>query len=187
MKPFAGPLLVLSAILAATTAYGANLSGIEVLAKAKASGQVVYQGKTNAAGKFTTGSLAPGSYIMEFRSKDGQAFQVALTGPKQATQTKLAGGVAFDVEISPAAKVGGTVTGAQVLTAQQPAPKGTSKVKIMNGKRYVWVGPELGSHMGGKWVPEEDLRAGDPNARRNSQSALRGLQDRGQNAMDRGR
>lgn len=29
-----------------------------------------------------------------------------------------------------------------------------ANVKVMNGKRFVWVPAPIGSHMGGKWVEE---------------------------------
>lgn len=179
MKNTVRHILLLFA-LAGTAAYGANMSGIDVVAKEKSTGQVVYQGKTDAAGKFTTETLAPGAYILEFRSKQGGALQVALSGARRAKQMTLPGGVAFSLEITPASKVLGKVTGEPILTADQPAPKGTSKVKIVNGKRFVWVGPEIGSQMGGRWIPEEDAVATNPDgARRNARDNLRKMQDLG--------
>ncbi len=48
----------------------------------------------------------------------------------------------------------------------------------MNGKRYVLVAGEIGSQMGGKWVPEEEAVAVDSKgSRRNAAELLRRTQD----------
>ena len=178
MKNAIRNLLFLSAIFTAAAAYGAGLAGVDVIAKEKAGGKVVYQGKTNAAGKFTTSTLAPGSYVVEFRSKESAAFQVAMGGAKSATQAKAKAGLAYDVQIAPAAKLSGTVT---ALAAQAvAATKGTNpNVKIINGKRYVFVRGEIGSQMGGKWVPEEEAGVANKNETRDSRDMLRSMQDLG--------
>lgn len=165
----------------------ADLASIDVSAKEKASGKVVYKGKTGAGGKFATGTLAPGSYIFEFSSKDGTGFQVALAGAKSARQAKnRASGLAFDVEVGPAAKVSGQVTPTQA-TAAQASTKGNAKVRIINGKRYVWARGEIGSHMGGRWVLEEDAVAASKGEGRNSAEMLRDIQDLGSQGAASGR
>ncbi len=47
----------------------------------------------------------------------------------------------------------------------------------MNGKRYVWVGPETGSNMGGRWVEEGSVVPGQ--ARRGGAEGLQNAQERG--------
>ncbi|HSH40233.1 MAG TPA: carboxypeptidase-like regulatory domain-containing protein [Chthoniobacterales bacterium] len=172
--------LILSAYVV-TTASAANMSGVDITAKEKRSGKVVYQGKTDAAGKFATSTLEPGKYLIELRSKEAQGFQVALGGTKTAKQVNAKDGLAFDIEIDPASKVSGKVTGTPMSAAQQQATaKNNKNVRIINGKRYVWVGGQIGSQMGGKWIPEEEAEAMNPNAsRRNAGEGLQRMQDLG--------
>jgi hypothetical protein len=152
-------ILALSA-LAVSAASAATAASVDVTAKDSASGKVVYQGKTDRAGKFTTATLPAGKYLVEFRSTEPQGFQVALGGTKSARQVKAKSGLAFDVEVAPASKVTGKVT-VVPLTAQQQLglAKANKNVRIINGKRHVWVRGEIGSHMGGKWVPKRKLRS----------------------------
>lgn len=44
-------------------------------------------------------------------------------------------------------------------TARTSSTSSGAKVKIINGKRYVWVAPELGSNVPGRWVPEDSPAA----------------------------
>ena len=181
-------LLILSAFVV-TAALGANMPGVDVTAKEKRSGKVVYQGKTDAGGKFATATLQPGKYVVELRSKQPQGFQVALGGTKSAKQVSAKNGLAFDVEIDPASKVSGKVTAVPMTAAQQQAAaKANTNVRIINGKRYVWVRGEIGSHMGGKWVPEEEAMAVNPNSsRKDAAEALQKMQDLGGQGAASGR
>ena len=150
-----GVVALSAAVLSAASA--ANMSSVDVTAKEKGSGKVVYQGKTDRGGKFATTTLQPGKYVLELRSNEPQGFQVALGGTKSAKQVKAKNGLAFDVEIAPASKVTGKVTVVPLTAAQQLGlAKANKNVRIINGKRHVWVRGEIGSHMGGKWVPEEE-------------------------------
>ena len=178
MKKAIRNLLFLSAIFTAAAASGAGLAGVDVVAKQKAGGKVVYQGKTNAAGKFATSTLPPGSYVVEFRSQESAAFQVAMGGAKSAKQAKAKAGLAYDVEIAPAAKLSGEVT-AIATKAAAVSNAASSNVKIINGKRYVYVRGEIGSQMGGKWIPEEEAGVANKNERRDSSDMLRSMQDLG--------
>ncbi len=64
-------------------------------------------------------------------------------------------------------------------TARTSSTSSGAKVKIINGKRYVWVAPELGSNMPARWVPEDSpaVQAArqtgtlDPSVLTNTQSA----------------
>ena len=175
MKNLLRNAFVILSVFAVTTSSGANMSGVEITAKEKRTGKVVYQGKTDNAGKFATSTLQPGKYLIELRSKQPQGFQVALGGAKSAKQVSAKDGLAFDVEVDHAAKVNGKVTAAPMSAAQQQAAaKANKNVRIINGKRYVWVRGEIGSHMGGKWIPEEEAEAVNPTGTRSS--AAEGLQ-----------
>jgi hypothetical protein len=177
-NPLRNTLLILSACLV-TSASAANMSGVDVTAKEKRSGKVVFQGKTDKAGKFSTAALQPGKYVLEFRSTQPGAFQVAMGGPKAAKQVSAKDGVAFDVEIEPASKVSGQVTGTPMTAAQQQAGAQNDKnVRIIKGKRHVFVRGEIGSQMGGKWVPEEEAQKVNPNrTRSDAAESLRNVQD----------
>ncbi len=150
-------------------------------------GKVVYRGTTDKAGKFSTPQLAPGKYVFEFAGKGNSGFQVALAGPKSAKQTKGSGaGLAFNVDVAPAAKVSGQATGAAGVA--QGNEKLPPNVRIINGKRYVLVSGELGSNMGGKWIPEEDAHSSNPNStRKNASEFLQRNQDMGGQGAASGR
>lgn len=179
MKNLLRNILPILFAFATTAALGANMAGVDITAKDKKTGQVVYQGKTDAGGKFATSTLQPGKYVVELRSKDAQGFQVALGGAKSAKQVNAKGGVAFDVEVAPASKVSGKVTAAQLTAAQQQAAAKTSKnVRIINGKPHVWVRGEIGSNMGGKWIPADEAQVVNTKADRgNAAEGLQKMQD----------
>ena len=64
-----------------------------------------------------------------------------------------------------------TTTGAASLSGNGP-------VRIINGKRYVWVAPELGSHLPGRWVPEDSMAAqGNSSVETGNADAVRRFQD----------
>lgn len=66
----------------------------------------------------------------------------------------------MSVEVPKAARLSGKVSAAAGVAAADtaPAPAGYEKVKanvkVINGKRHVWVPAPIGSNMGGKWVEE---------------------------------
>ena len=185
-------LLVTYALVFVTagSSTGATTVSFDVTVKQKSNGSVVYQGKTDAGGNFATPELNAGSYAVEFRSKNAAAFKgrditVAVnTGKGQTSQStapgeKFAGGVVMNVEVKRASKVTGQVgseAGADVATVRKgPLVAGT--LKIIDGKRYVWMPPELGSNMGGKWVPEGSPGAPRANVSRGNQDSLRRMQE----------
>ena len=185
MKNVLRNFLYFGLLSAASTAFAASSPTVDVIVKEKA-GKVAFQGKTGAGGKFATATLPAGSYTFEFTAKDGSAFQVALAGAKSTRQSKKnpKSGQAFDVEVAPASKVSGQVTAAAATAANA---KSNAGVKIINGKRYVWARGELGSHMGGKWVPEEEATAVGKGDGRGSAEMLRSIQDMGNQGAASGR
>lgn len=146
-------LAVTASLLAAVPAMDVTVS--------TSSGKPAFKGRTNANGSFSTGNLAPGNYVVQFNAKDsaavkgGQFLVVVSAGKRKVTADAvpggkfIAGGVAMKVEVGS----GLNITG-QVADQQSVAAKSDAKVKIMNGKRYVWIGPEVGSHMPGRWAEE---------------------------------
>ena len=171
-------VLALSALFV-SAASAAATAPVDVTAKEKGSGKVVYQGKTGAGGKFTTSTLQPGKYVIEFRSSEPQGFQVALGGTKSAKQMKVKSGLAFDVEVAPASKVTGKVTIVPLTAQQQLGLAQTNKnVRMINGKPHVWVRGEIGSHMGGKWIPADEAETvNTKGARRDAGEGLQKMQE----------
>ncbi len=173
--------VVICALLLASVAYGATSdAAIQVTAKEKASGKVAYRGKTDAAGKFSAGTLAPGAYVFEFQANQAATLKVALAGAKSVKQAGTSKeGLAFDVDVAAGKNVSGQVTATPMQGAQAAAARANNKnVKVINGKRYVFVRGEIGSQMGGKWVPEEEAVAVDSkDSRRSAAEILRRTQD----------
>ncbi len=180
MKTFTPIASFACALLFASLGFGAANPGVEITATQKATGKVVFKGETGAGGKFATPKLDPGSYTFQFVSKSGAGFQVALAGTKSAKQLKgPKSGVAFAVEVGSASKVSGQITATAAATTVAAA-KDNPNVKIIKGKRYVYVPGEIGSNMGGKWIPEEDAVKTDPNrSRRNAVEDAQRIQDLG--------
>ena len=140
---------------------------MKVTVKEKTSGKTVHLAMTDAAGKFVSPNLQAGSYNVEFRSAKGAGFEgkqlsISLSTGKGAPRTATAvgkhlqSGVALAVDLPANSKLTGEVLVAGREAPEAPAPAGMEKVranvKVINGKKYVWVRPPLGSNMGGKWV-----------------------------------
>ena len=192
-------ILLISLTFASAAAYAATGSGaIKVSVKEQGSGKVLYQGATDGGGNFKTSNLPPGAYTIEFRpdAKDTAANQltVALGGIKgPAKQSAISGGLAVNVEVSPASRISGKGTtshGAATAQSNERRPRefasdraasGVEKVKanvkVVNGKRYVWVPAEIGSNMGGKWVEEGTEGARVRKGGKDDAESLRRMQD----------
>lgn len=152
-------LTVFSLILAAAAVvHAAAVPGLDVVV-ANPAGKVVFKGKTAANGSFATAKLEPGNYVVQFNSKDAamkssQFAIVVSAGKKKVTADSVSGeklgkgGVAMRVDVGSGLNITGQVVTGGVATASN------AKVKVVNGKRYVWEGPETGSNMGGRWVEE---------------------------------
>ena len=52
-----------------------------------------------------------------------------------------------------------TTTTSASTSASNAPPRGDETVRIINGKRYVYVRPELGSNIPGRWVLESSAAA----------------------------
>ena len=122
-----------------------------------AGGKAAFKGTTNASGGFTTSKLQPGKYIVQLNSKDGgakgsQYTIVVSAGTKKVSAsavagTKLArGGVALKVDLASALNITG-----QIAAETGPTTK--------NGKKMVWIPPQLGSNFPGHWVEEGSAEA----------------------------
>jgi hypothetical protein len=114
-----------------------------------ANGNLVFKGTTNANSTFATGNLQPGNYVVQFNSnsksvKGNQYLLVVSAGKKKVTANSVPGemfndaGVAMRVGVGKGLKITGKI----------------ASVRLIDGKRYVWVAGETGSNLGGHWVEE---------------------------------
>lgn len=139
----------------------------------------VFQGTTRADGTFASAKLPPGHYVVQFSSKS-QALQgdqfllILLTGKKTLISNAVPGekftaaGVAAEMEVSNEGKIAGQIASARDLEG--------SKIRMINGKRYHWMGAELGSNLGGRWVTDDAVIAQQTTSM--SPQAIRDMQNR---------
>ncbi|MDQ3315479.1 MAG: hypothetical protein M3505_12820 [Verrucomicrobiota bacterium] len=187
MRTFLRTLAVLMTLGFSSMAFAAGDRPMDVVVM-NATGNVAFKGKTAGNGTFATGKLEPGNYVVQLNSKDasvkGAQYMVVVSAGKKkisadavAGEKLMAGGVALKVDVAaPATNITGQITSGNVVGANAgSAAKGNGKVKIINGKRYVWQGAETGSHIGGRWVEEGTAS----NVRKGGAEALSGMQDKG--------
>lgn len=184
------PTLLCSLLLgAATVVQAGSVPALDVTVLNPA-GKVAYKAKTGPNGTFSTGKLEPGNYTVQFNSNSaaakGSQFAIVVSaGKKKVSADAVAGdkfskgGVAMKVDVGAGLNITGQVVTGQIAGAAG-AGGGNAKTKMMNGKKYIWVGPETGSHMGGHWVEESMANAPNSNMDRSGADALQGMQDRGQ-------
>ncbi len=144
-----------------------------------ATGLVAYKGRTNAAGVFATGKLQPGDYVVQFNSSDATSgtYALALSAGKQKVTAEAVpgakfakGGVAMKVKVGPEMNITGQVWTGKAGTVLANA--GNTKVRIINGRRYVWLATQTGSNLGGRWVEE-----GTPEAQYVERMSRQGIDD----------
>jgi hypothetical protein len=190
-------LLVLSAFV--VSAASANVAGLDVTVKKN--GKAVYKGKTDTSGNFATGALDAGSYNVELRSPGsmnlkGQKLAIAVTAGKNAPVQStadgahLSGGVAMTVDVNKTAPLRGQVKQAgRMVEAAAPAgyEKVKANVKVINGKRHVWVPAPIGSNMGGRWVEEgtEGAVLSTSNKKGGDAEVMQRIQDQSSNVGQR--
>jgi len=122
-----------------------------------AGGKAAFRGTTNTDGTFATASLKPGNYVVQFNSASGAVKGnhyaiVVSAGTKKVSAVAVpgekfaGGGVALKVD------VGGVLN----ITGQVAAEANGA---VKNGKKMVWIAPQLGSHFPGHWVEEGSAEA----------------------------
>ena len=194
-------LLVAAALALVPVAQSANVAGLDVFVKKD--GKPIYKGTTDASGSFASGNLEPGSYSVEFRAPKSLSLReqtVAISvstgkgAPRQSTTDGkyMQAGVAMTVDLAKAGKLTGKVSSsAGVADRSGPAPEGYEKVKanvkVINGKRHVWVPAPIGSNMGGRWVEEgtEGAVLNTSNKKGGDAEVLRHIQDQAGNVGQR--
>jgi hypothetical protein len=141
--------------IAACMAYGA-VPAMNVTVS-DASGKAAFRGTTNAKGTFETAKLKPGNYVVQFNSTSGAMKGnnyaiVVSAGTKKVSAAGVPGekfakgGVALKVDVGAGLNIAGQVAA---------EANGASK----NGKKMVWIPPQLGSHMPGHWAEEGSAEA----------------------------
>jgi hypothetical protein len=119
--------------------------------------KVVFKQALNANATFSTGNLRPGKYIVQFNTKSGAVkgndyLFVVSAGKKKviadavAGETLTRGGAAMKIQVDSGLQISG-----QVLNDEAIANAGGPKYRTIDGKRYVWMSPELGTHLQGHW------------------------------------
>jgi hypothetical protein len=163
-------------VSAASMAYGA-VPPINVIVS-DAGGKAAYKGMTNSTGAFATTKLQPGNYTVQLRSSNpgvkGNHYSVVVSaGTKKVSASAVAGeklaggGVALKVDVGPGLNIAG-----QVAAEEGPVSK--------NGKKMVWIPPQLGSHQPGHWAEEGSPEAvAAKSAGSMSKDAVRRFQDSG--------
>jgi hypothetical protein len=147
----------LSLLLAsAAVAFGSATPPIDVTVSSP-NGKVAYKGKTNSAGTFATGKLEPGQYVVQFNSKTAVGAKntkyavVVSAGKRKVSADSVAGekfgagGVAMKVDVGAGLNITGQV--APIDADQKPG--------------MVWIPPQTGSNMPGRWVPADSAEAAD--------------------------
>jgi hypothetical protein len=162
------PTILLLLLPAFIFVSGVTIPSMEVTVT-NAAGKVAYKGAVRSDGSFATGNLEPGNYVVEFDSKakivKGAKFALsAIAGKNNVSSDSVNGerildpGVAMKISVAGNAKITGQVAPAGAMTKQATTANAKSKytgpVKIINGKRYIWVLPYTGSVSGGRWVEE---------------------------------
>jgi len=119
--------------------------------------KVVFKQALNGNATFTTGNLRPGKYIVQFNTKSGAVkgndyLFVVSAGKKKviadavAGETLTRGGAAMKIQVDSGFQISG-----QVLNDEAIANAGGPKYRTIDGKRYVWMNPDLGTHLQGHW------------------------------------
>jgi len=201
MKHLGGILFAAAMLSAVATMPAAALSGIDVTVKNE--GKTVARAKTDAAGKFATADLGAGSYNVEFRAPKGsdlkgQNLSISLAAGKDERRAEAKGehlpaGVALNMELPKTGKLSGQIRAGQgtVARANETGPAGMEKVKanvkVINGKRHVWVPGPIGSNMGGRWAEEGSDAAAlsTSNKKAGDGEVLRRIQDQSGNIGNR--
>jgi hypothetical protein len=141
-------------LVAASVAYGSvPVMNVSV---SDASGKAAFKGMTDSKGTFATANLKPGSYVVQINSKSaakGTFYAVVVSAGKKKVSASAVpgekfagGGVALKVDVGAGLNISGQVAAEE---------RGLTK----NGKKMVWIAPQLGSNMPGHWVAEDSPEA----------------------------
>jgi hypothetical protein len=134
--------------LVASDAHG-NVSGMDVTVS-DAAGRPVYRGKTDAAGAFGTGRVAPGVYVVQLNAKkvalDRNDYGIFAAGGTHRVVADAVEGAKF--------ASGGVAMRLKLKTATPIIGQVALGTKIVDGTRYILMAPQTGSNIGPRWVEE---------------------------------
>ncbi len=151
---FARSILVVLTFFLSSIVYGA-VPPVNVTVS-DSGGKAAFKGMTNAKGVFATAKLVPGNYTVQFATQSaevkGKHFAIVVgAGSKKVSAAAVPGekfargGVALKVDVAAGLNISGQVS------AEEKVSKG--------GKKMVWIPPQLGSNMPGRWVEEDSAEA----------------------------
>jgi len=155
MKYAIRTVLCLALALASASAFAAPSMKVTVF---DAAGRPAFQGATSGEGSFSTGTLSPGQYIVQFNAKsaavtDQNYALVISSGKKKVVADSVAGakftggGVAMRIEVGSGSKITGHITDAVLTMVDE------------NGNKLVWIPQRLGSHLPAHWAPADSSDA----------------------------
>ena len=160
MKHMTCGIVFLLVALATPVIYGGEpphgVAGVDVIVKQRPRDSAV----TDARGNFAIEALAAGSYTLTFRARKAanlrgntsdkvivaMAYSIRIDGTKHAvkksglTTDDLIAGVDINVDLGPGARIRGQVASGAL-------------------KKMVWIPPEPGSNLPGRWVEEDSAEA----------------------------
>jgi len=148
MKHAIRAILGLVVAIAASGAVAAPSMKVTVF---DAAGHPAFQGATGGEGSFSTGTLSPGRYVVQFNAKPdrvtGQNYALIISsGKKKVVADSVAGekftggGVAMRIEVVSGSKITGHITDALMTMVDE------------NGNKLVWIPQRLGSHLPAHWA-----------------------------------
>lgn len=173
-------VVVLFAAFATSASYGGEqtrgVAGVDVVVKQNPGKRAV----TDARGNFAFDALAPGSYVLSFRSRKAQdtktattdkvtvatSYSIKIDGTKRSvnqsglTSDKLLAGVDIRVEVAAGSKVRGQVAAGAL-------------------KKMVWVPREPGSNIPGHWAEAGTVPHSASNATTHTRDDMREMMSRG--------
>lgn len=170
-------------LLAATSAAYAAMPALNVVVS-DASGHVAFKGRTSPSGGFATAKLQPGDYVVQFNSNSAPqgSYMLFVSAGRQKVSSEgvagtkfVQGGVAMRIKVAKDTSVTGQVSTVSASETNNP------KIKIVNGKRMIWVTGGTGSNLGGHWIEEGSADA--RNVQGLSNSAVSRIQERGASGL----
>jgi hypothetical protein len=171
---------LLAFLLAGVTAAYGGVPSMNVIVS-DASGKVAFKEATHVNASFATANLASGDYVVQFKAKNGalngqRYLLVVAAGTKKVIADDVAaekfngGGVAMRITVGSGLRITG-----QIAPDSATVSLGIQKIRVINGKRYVWVKGRTGSNLGDHW--EEEGLAAAQNVATMSMDRLRRIQD----------
>jgi len=122
--------------------------------------KVVFKQAINSDASFATGNLRPGNYVVQFNTnsravKNNHYLAVVSSGRKKVIAASVPGesfmarGAAVRIDVGPGMKITGQVAKEEAMS-QLDGPM----FRVVDGKRYLWVGPQTGTNIAGQWVEQ---------------------------------